>query len=62
VTTPATACADPSAIVIYWVASGVLDHACAESSIDRACPVPTASFNQTLEYDRALSAGFKAFL
>jgi hypothetical protein len=44
------------------MASGVLDHACAESSIDRACPVPTASFNQTLEYDRALSAGFKAFL
>ncbi len=60
-TTPTTACADPSEIVIYWLASGVTaDHDLAESSIDCAYPVPTALFSQTLEYDRALSGGLNS--
>ncbi len=33
------------------------DHACAESSIDCAFPVPIALLPKTLEYDRALSGG-----
>ena len=37
---------------------GQLKWAASESSIDRAWLVPTASLPQTLEYDRALSAGF----
>jgi hypothetical protein len=54
-----TVCTEPSEIVMYWPTEFVsADHPCAESSIDRACPVPTASLSQTLEYDRALSAGF----
>ena len=59
VTTPATVCTEPSEIVMYWPGTFVdADQACAESSIDRAWLVPTASLPQTLEYDRALSAGF----
>jgi hypothetical protein len=54
-----TVCTEPSEIVMYWPTVLVsADQACAESSIDRACPVPTALLSQTLEYDRALSAGF----
>ncbi len=58
VTTLLTVYAEPSAIVMYWPTAFVsADHAWAESSIERAKPVPGASLFQTLEYDRALSAG-----
>ncbi len=59
VTTPVTVCTEPSEIVMYWPTQLVdADHPCAESSIDRACPLPGDSLFQTLEYDRALSTGF----
>ncbi len=44
VTTPVTVCTEPSEIVMYWPTVFVdADHPCTESSIDCACPVPTAS-------------------